>query len=548
MVPIIGGKNSNTSLTAIFPLHDKHAGGFKCLTQEKKANPYEKLKGNVIYSHLYYGNNHFQFYIDYQKLFLDNKDEIEKELSSIKIEQNGFHVIVSPLQLTNATFVKSVIDCVFHGKVRFLNIDILGTYREEMRSKFSYLSLEFHELRRINPKARLCFHYVDTTIVTGTQLHRARLLLQTLLNQSLTDYSDIPLFDSIFLLVNRSSWDSISSFVRPVSNDTREKKSPEQRLYAYIHLTIPSYNTENDFCPACQLVSKYELLEKRSSSENLSWEFMRLKEKHQKRLFADYKRWLEESILESGSHFGWLRLWLYVNVPEGNERILSFVGTDRSTEFINGGDDLNDVKNVRNAVNELIQHLEEEAYGSNPTDPQKLLEIMERTSIKRLEDNINNKGVADAASRLLRDYPIAERAYIRLESLQRSYEELDTLFNKDHGCTAENAREAMLSAINKSILSVPVSASSLMGGYLSGLPIKERNRFLIARNGEWLISFIKVLSRPQLANYYPYRQAISGIMSEMLSALLASVPSKGGQGNTRATPHRKVSMIQPDMI
>lgn len=38
---------------------------------------------------------------------------------------------------------------------------------------------------------------------------------------------------------------------------------------------------------------------------------------------------------------------------------------------------------------------------------------------------INNKGVADAASRLLRDYPIAERAYIRLESLQRSYEELD---------------------------------------------------------------------------------------------------------------------------
>ena len=533
MVPIIGGKNSNTSLTAIFPLHDKHAGGFKCLTQEKKANPYEKLKGNVICSHLYYGNNHFQFYIDYQKLFLDNKDEIEKELSSIKIEQNGFHVIVSPLQLTNATFVKSVIDCVFHGKVRFLNIDILGTYREEMRSKFSYLSLEFHELRRINPKARLCFHYVDTTIVTGTQLHRARLLLQTLLNQSLTDYSDIPLFDSIFLLVNRSSWDSISSFVRPVSNDTREKKSPEQRLYAYIHLTIPSYNTENDFCPACQLVSKYELLEKRSSSENLSWEFMRLKEKHQKRLFADYKRWLEESILESGSHFGWLRLWLYVNVPEGNERILSFVGTDRSTEFINGGDDLNDVKNVRNAVNELIQHLEEEAYGSNPTDPQKLLEIMERTSIKRLEDNINNKGVADAASRLLRDYPIAERAYIRLESLQRSYEELDTLFNKDHGCTAENAREAMLSAINKSILSVPVSASSLMGGYLSGLPIKERNRFLIARNGEWLISFIKVLSRPQLANYYPYRQAISGIMSEMLSALLASVPSKGGQGNTR---------------
>lgn len=533
MVPIIGGKNSNTSLTAIFPLHDKHAGGFKCLTQEKKANPYEKLKGNVIYSHLYYGNNHFQFYIDYQKLFLDNKDEIEKELSSIKIEQNGFHVIVSPLQLTNATFVKSVIDCVFHGKVRFLNIDILGTYREEMRSKFSYLSLEFHELRRINPKARLCFHYVDTTIVTGTQLHRARLLLQTLLNQSLTDYSDIPLFDSIFLLVNRSSWDSISSFVRPVSNDTREKKFPEQRLYAYIHLTIPSYNTENDFCPACQLVSKYELLEKRSSSENLSWEFMRLKEKHQKRLFADYKRWLEESILESGSHFGWLRLWLYVNVPEGNERILSFVGTDRSTEFINGGGDLNDVKNVRNAVNELIQHLEEEAYGSNPTDPQKLLEIMERTSIKRLEDNINNKGVADAASRLLRDYPIAERAYIRLESLQRSYEELDTLFNKDHGCTAENAREAMLSAINKSILSVPVSASSLMGGYLSGLPIKERNRFLIARNGEWLISFIKVLSRPQLANYYPYRQAISGIMSEMLSALLASVPSKGGQGNTR---------------
>lgn len=527
MVPIIGGKNANTALTAIFPLHDKHAGGFKCLTHGKKPNPYEKLKGNVIYSHLYYGNNHFQFYIDYQKLFLENRDKIEEELSSLKVEQDGFHVILSPLQLTNSTFVKSVIDCVFHGKVRFLNIDIMGTYREEMRSKFSYLSLEFHELRRINPKAKLCFHYVDTTIVTGTQLHRARLLLQTLLNQSLTDYSDIPLFDSIFLLVNRSSWDSISSFVRPVSNDSREKKAPEKRLYAYIHLTIPSYNTENDFCPACQLVSKYELLEKRSSSEDLSWEFSRLKEKHKKRLFADYTRWLEESLLESGSQFGWLRLWLYVNVPDGNERILSFVGTDRTTELINVDTDLNDVGNVRIAVNELIPYLGKED-NADAKCRQKLLEIMERTSIKRLEDNINNKGVADAASRLLRDYPMAERAYIRLESLQRSYEELDTLFNKDHGCTAENARKAMLSVINKYILSIPVSSSHMVS-YLLGLPIKERNRFLIARNGEWLISFIKVLSRPQLANYYPYRQAISGIMSDMLSALLNVVTSKGKQ-------------------
>ena len=526
MVPIIGGKNANTALTAIFPLHDKHAGGFKCLTHGKKPNPYEKLKGNVIYSHLYYGNNHFQFYIDYQKLFLENRDKIEEELSSLKVEQDGFHVILSPLQLTNSTFVKSVIDCVFHGKVRFLNIDIMGTYREEMRSKFSYLSLEFHELRRINPKAKLCFHYVDTTIVTGTQLHRARLLLQTLLNQSLTDYSDIPLFDSIFLLVNRSSWDSISSFVRPVSNDSREKKAPEKRLYAYIHLTIPSYNTENDFCPACQLVSKYELLEKRSSSEDLSWEFSRLKEKHKKRLFADYTRWLEESILESGSQFGWLRLWLYVNVPDGNERILSFVGTDRTTELINVDTDLNDVGNVRIAVNELIPYLGKED-NADAKCRQKLLEIMERTSIKRLDD-ITDKGVADVASRLLRDYPMAERAYIRLASLQCSYEELDALFNRDHGCTAENARKAMLSVINKYILSIPVSSSHMVS-YLSGLPIKERNRFLIARNGEWLISFIKVLSRPQLANYYPYRQAISGIMSDMLSALLNVVTSKGKQ-------------------
>lgn len=526
MAPIIGGKNSNTALTAIFPLRDKHAGGFKRLTKDKSANPYDKLKGNVIYSHLYYGNNHFQFYIDYQKLFLENRDKIEEELSSLKIDQGSFHVIVSPLQLTNATFVKSVIDCVFHGKVRFLNIDILGTYREEMRSKFSYLSLEFHELRRINPKAKLCFHYVDTTIVTGTQLHRAQLLLQTLLNQSLSDYSDIPLFDSIFLLVNRSSWDSISSFVRPGSINGREKKSPEQRLYAYIHLTVPSYNTENDFCPACQLVSKYELLEKRSSSEDLSWEFSRLKEKHKKRLFAEYKQWLEESILEGGSHFGWLRLWLYVNVPDGNERILSFVGTDRSKELINGDNDLKGVLKVREAVNDLIRHLGEKD-DTKPECYQRLLEIMERTSIRKLDD-ITDKGVADVASRLLRDYPMAERAYIRLASLQCSYEELDALFNRDHGCTAENARKAMLSVINKYILSIPVSSSHMVS-YLSGLPIKERNRFLIARNGEWLISFIKVLSRPQLANYYPYRQAISGIMSDMLSALLNVVTSKGKQ-------------------
>lgn len=78
--PIIDGKQSNTIPGAIFNLWEKHAGSYKRLTDGRKANSNAEigkksiaaLYGNTFYSHVYLENNHFQYYIDFQKVFVEN--------------------------------------------------------------------------------------------------------------------------------------------------------------------------------------------------------------------------------------------------------------------------------------------------------------------------------------------------------------------------------------------------------------------------------------------------------------------------------------------
>ena len=64
--PIIGAKQSNTIPGAIFTLRERPSGGFHKLIQEQKIDTNWRricgLFGNLYYSHIYFGNNHFQFY------------------------------------------------------------------------------------------------------------------------------------------------------------------------------------------------------------------------------------------------------------------------------------------------------------------------------------------------------------------------------------------------------------------------------------------------------------------------------------------------------
>lgn len=290
--PIIDVRHSETEPNAIFALHEQRLNGFERLVSktggiEKNCVRIRSLFQNVHYSHIYFGNNHFQFYIDFENLFRDHCREISDLLRRWPAQVDAYHVLVVPMQFANSGFIKAVIDIVFRGQVRVLRLNLTDIYREEMRAKFSFIAEDYRRVKLSNPRARFLVHFADSSIVTGDIINRARLLVQMLLEHSGIPYGNAFLFDQLFLLVNRSSYDSANFFVH----------EPEKNLFAYIHLTIPSYNTENDRCPACRTAKKYDLLEKRSSTEQLSSEFDRLKEKHRKRSREEYDRDLDARLI-----------------------------------------------------------------------------------------------------------------------------------------------------------------------------------------------------------------------------------------------------------
>ena len=558
--PIIGGKQSDTIPSAIFLLHADRGGRFRDLLDENHLKENEKricaLLGNISYSHIYHGNNHFQFYLYFQEIYLQNRDDIHEDLRKYRVTQDGFHVVISPLQSTNSTFVKAVIDEAFNGSARFLNVDLSNAYREEIRTKFSYISEEYRCMQRNNPNAKFYIHFVDTSIVTGSRLNRARLFMQMLLQQSHICSKNVHLFERVFLLVNRCSYDSANYFT----------KDPRQNLYAYIHLAIPSYNTENDFCPACKLTAKYELLGKRSSTERLSGEFQRLQEKHGKRKFDKYDRWLNEAIRKNRTYFSWLKQWLYVNVSHSQKRLLSFVPEADQKRADRMGTAAIDAEceTVYRIINDLdvyrkisgVWDCSENLWGVELGDDQQktrqaYLRSLGSGNLERVVQQLKAKGF-DATplsdvSNIIRTHLIAVRDYMRLTALQHSYEALDSIPDTPGTAPYSSCRAAMLKLMAESIVldsSDIDSTRKEFKGQLKKVSSAEQYRFLLAYSSEWLISYIKVLSRSQVANYYNYRQAITGIMSDMLRIL--SKPSyyenciKEMQAEQKKTPGTKL--------
>lgn len=538
MRPIIDGKHFDRMPGAIFSLWGEHAGTFRKLVGNIETNRdrIEALYNNVFYSHIYHGNNHFQFYIDFKKLYEENREAIDLDLRKNCVRQNCFHVVVSPLQLANSAFVKAVIDNVFDENVRFLHMNITESYREEIRTKFSHLTQEFRRMRQTNPKAKFSFHFVDTSIVTGSQLNRARLLIQMLLNQSNVNYSDVCLFDKVFLLVNRCSYDTANHFVH----------KPEENMYAYIHLAIPSYNTESDFCPACKVTEKFQLLGKRSSTERLSHEFRRLQEKHKKRTFEAYQVWLTGSnqyteilnkedaydkdgiLLASPAYLGWLKQWLYVCVTEDNSRLLSFVSNEAKGH--NSDWETSELAKVKTLKEEIAAYANvwknnKSVWGKAADEEQykernKYLDKLSGTNLidiaKYISEKERKNEFLSSAKSIIKTQLVGVRDYMRLKAMQRSYEDLEDVQFERNSMKKAKYREVIIRLMGDAIVN---EDDKIMESQLDGLSKAEKGRFLLTYNVEWLISYIKVLSRAQIVNYYEYRQAIVKVMSDMLRIL-----------------------------
>ena len=260
----------------------------------------------IRYGHIAQGDNHYQFYFDFEALSSDPKIQTELTLwaDNIQVDPDAYNIVISPLQMSNAVFLKTILGHVFGSNLHLLHIDINGTGKETIRTKFEYISEELKQIA--NAYSTVNFYYVDDSICTGTTIQRAYKFLLMLCQQAGVGLSQLLggcegfKFKKVFLFINRNSYETAQAWV----------EHPAEDWLGFINLCIPSYNTHANTCPACQVRDRFQLLSKRSATNDLTKYFSRNAQKHKIRTPEEHDQYLAREIAENPTYLDWLRVYV----------------------------------------------------------------------------------------------------------------------------------------------------------------------------------------------------------------------------------------------
>jgi len=200
--------------------------------------PNEPLKidtQSLKYGHIERGSNHFQFYFHIERVFQENKFELDEWLKTVKkylIDNEIYSVtdnvlIVAPEHFTNTGFVNTVNELVFSNSANILHFNIQNN---------SVANFQTFSKSHIERSDKLFF--VDDTLTTGaTFLNTNYFIKHTRTNESFG-------FDACIFLIDRSDVFTYNNVLRKLDN----KKN---RILTYANIYLPSLNRFNADCQLC---------------------------------------------------------------------------------------------------------------------------------------------------------------------------------------------------------------------------------------------------------------------------------------------------------
>lgn len=238
--------------------------------EEENINRVANLSQYLIYQHIVRNNNHHMFYFETEKYMKNERNSIGKWLQGEEVQKafckkEGlvFDILVAPLHYSNTVFVEEVNRQVFRGASLVLHFDVEKEYRENISTKFSNIKILYNNLKNSEKKnCMIRFHYVDDTITSGNTFYRMRSVIRSIFPQKVfldsanedvnTSKSnvEIRLFDSVFLLLNRSSSLTKYNYI----NDAT-------RYFAYVDLYVSSMRNHEDACVLCKYVDDAKKLQ-----------------------------------------------------------------------------------------------------------------------------------------------------------------------------------------------------------------------------------------------------------------------------------------------
>ena len=464
--PMLHVDETSTALNYVFQskLPNEHYTYYKKDSRIELLKP-QNSNSYIRYGHIARGDNHYQFYFNFEKLteqLFKSQPQFD-ELSNWageernKIDGDAYNIVISPLQVTNSAFLTYVADNIFGSNLHLLHIDIDSSKKEVVRTRYSYVKNDIKQI--IESGRKINFYYVDDSVCSGNTLARAYKLLQMLYNQASVDTKkgakEKFKLNKVFLLINRSSYETASQWVDDPNND----------WCGFINLCVPSYNTHAGTCPGCKVRDRFDVLAKRSVTNDLTSYFYGESIKHELRSIDEFDIWQEDSILNKPSYFQWFTSYIYYH---GNEQ----------KEF------------DKKTYDELSQHIKN--FYADPRKNGEKWHDMTLSKLFQWSDE-HNCGIKKQNCIDLMKTIIAEDNYLRLKTMDTAYRDL--VYNNSAEPIEERVQNLLLKAAEDK---------------------NAYHRFM------GLISYVKVISRDYLVNNYYIRQSIINAMRNILDIMLCN--------------------------
>ncbi len=231
------------------------------------------LKGVVYYGHIKRGKNHYQYYINTQYYFAKASEEIKKWLKKLSEKDNNLsdnsflpyiNVIFSPEHNTNVGFSQFVNAFYFNGTAEIISVNEDKEFRSNFICEHSALKntiyklfKDFYSLYHItNSSFRpVRFYFADDTVITGTTVHKASNLLQSLIPKEYLELYTTAVFEKCFFLIDRISDSSKASYVIPTDY-----------FYSFCHIDVSNIRVQGDSCIGCKILADSKYLMERSAT------------------------------------------------------------------------------------------------------------------------------------------------------------------------------------------------------------------------------------------------------------------------------------------
>ena len=512
---LIGVDKTSTLPSTIFDSMIQPRSCFEISNKAENDRRISYMMGALRYSHMSKTNNHFLYDIDYDKYTENDKTRsaiikwINDKLVD-SIDHSAFNIVVSPLHKANSFFLKAVVNYGFKGSCRIINLKFHDSYRDEIRSRLEFITDEYKQLKTLGSDVKIHTYFVDDCIIEGSTLQRSKQFLYLLFNDSGMDLDSMQIYKGIILLANRSSYDTIQNLL---------PGRVEKDFHYFVRLNVPSFNTKNGKCPACDLAEKYLLTHKQSSTFLLADEYKRLHIKHSSKNDYEYNKWVDEDIKKNDRYLYRFMHWLYYSV---------FIN-DKGYFFTDINGNINKFAENDGTILTEYSYFE---FLLKDFDIKRILDGHDKPDFKSYfspERLIDSKELARRLSNLstiIRRHIIDEHSFERMVCTHETFMKMESVLS-DSVAKMRNTqeyekllREAVLIIISDRFKEIEKQERKY----------KLNNKTVFWLKAEWMISYIKIISRKQPGAYYHLRNAIYNIITDVLDRVLFGVISKSDIG------------------